>query len=284
MGGVSVVIPALNEAETLGGVIADVRRGLDAAAWDYEILVVDDGSTDETAAIAREHGAEVISHPIPGGYGLSLRDGIRRARHERIAIIDGDGTYPAESMPELLEGLEVFDMVVGARGGTMSQSPTKWVLRKFFKWICQFVTGTRIPDANSGLRVFRKETVMRFEDTFCMGFSFTTTITLAFHLHGLFVKYVPIPYFERKNPSHVRLFRDTLRTSQIITQAILYYNPIKLYLLLSIGTGLVAVVAFAARWLGLPDPDFFGLVAQSFLIVSCLFFGFGLLAEGLRKR
>lgn len=283
MKGVSVVIPALNEERTIGSVMDVVKKSLEQTGWAYEIVVVDDGSTDKTGDVARNAQARVIRHPVPGGYGLSLRDGIVNAKYGHVAIIDGDGTYPADRLVELIRYLEEYDMVVGARTGKVFQhSFSKYLTRKIFQILCEFVAGVKIPDVNSGFRAFKKDVVLRFRDNFCLGFSFTTTITLILHLNGYFVKYFPIDYYKRTGQSHVRIVRDSLRAAQIVTQAILYYNPIKLFLLLFLMLFLASIGLF---WLFAVTGSMIVLaLGQSFLIAAFIYFGMGLLADMKRER
>jgi glycosyltransferase involved in cell wall biosynthesis len=231
----SVIIPARNEEAALKQTIDDVRAALDGAKIAHEIIVVDDGSTDRTGELARAAGVRVLRHPDSGGYGKSLKDGILQAKHDLIAITDGDGTYPTQRLPELVR-LVVdggYDMAVGARTGKEYRGPLlKMPARRVFVWLGEYATGTKIPDINSGLRVFRKALVLRYINTIGDKFSFTTTITLAALLNGHFVTYIPIDYYKRVGKSYVRYWRDSLRSLQIIVENILYYNPLKLFLLL----------------------------------------------------
>jgi len=283
MEGVSIIIPALNEEKSIGSVIEAVDSCMSKIDRVFEIIVIDDGSIDDTGKIAKMKKAQVIRHPIPAGYGASIRDGIVQAKYDFIVITDADATYPIVKIPELLNYLGDFDMVVGARTGrNYKGSILKHPLRKIFQLLGTFVTGVNIPDINSGLRAFKKRAVMKFSDNFCLGFSFTTTITLAFHLNGYFVKYVPIEYHKRVGKSNIRMLRDTLRATQIITQAILYYNPIKLFLILMImaffGSFIFFIAYFVKKSLALL------LFSVAFFIVSFLFFGMGLLADAIMKN
>lgn len=284
MTGISVIIPAFNEERAIGEVIDSVSAALKKTGRPSEIIVVDDGSRDRTFEIAKEKGVRLLRHPIQGGYGSCLRDGILNARHENIVIIDGDGSYPAESIPEIVEPLSEFDMVIGARtGSAYRESLLKFPLRYIFQLLCEFVAGTRIPDANSGLRAFKKEAVLKFRRNYCLGFSFTTTITLAYHLNGYFVKYVPIKYHKRVGKSHVRLFRDSLRTTQIMVESILYYNPIKLFLLVSVLNLLIAGGFFYTYFFSSKSAAALAF-GQAFLISGLLFIGMGFLTSALRTR
>lgn len=278
---VSVIIPALNEQEAITQTIENIKKTLRHDRREFEIIVVNDGSCDNTGHYARSCGARVIDHPMTGGYGQSLKDGIKHSVYPLIAITDADGTYPIDKLPDLLKEMDQFDMVIGARTGSAYRGTfLKYPARKVFLWLCEFATGQHIPDINSGLRIFRKEDVMPYFDTLCRGFSFTTTITLAYMLNGKYLKYIPIEYYKRIGASKVRYFRDTLQTAQIIIQAILYYNPIKLFLLLSAAAIILTVAGIIAAF-------FFGLtyllIATIGFMSALVLFGLGLIAELIRR-
>lgn len=242
----SVIIPARNEEQAIRPTIETIRQVLQRDAIPHEIIVVNDGSTDRTGELAAACGASVLHHPAAGGYGRSLKDGILRARYDLVAITDADGTYPSHRLPELyrLVAEGGYDMAVGARTGREYRgSFLKMPARRVFLWLSEYATGQRIADINSGLRVFRKELPLRYMHTISDGFSFTTTITLAALLNGYFVCYVPIEYYKRVGRSHVRYFKDSLRCLQIIVENILYYNPLKLFLLMVNALMLSAVLA-----------------------------------------
>ena len=243
---ISIVCPAYNESGTVGKIVNNIQTVMASTNLEYELIVVDDGAEEATLA-----GAIVVSHPRNAGYGAALKTGILNAQYEWITIIDSDGTYPVEMLPELLSYIPRFDMVVGARTGKFYwQSTTKAVARWFFLWLSQFVTGKHIPDINSGFRVFRKQIAQQHLSRIGNGFSFTTTLTLAMFLEGHFIKYIPIVYYPRQSaPSKVRHLRDTLRTLQVLVQAILYYNPIKLYLILLVLAWLTASGGALLDWL-----------------------------------
>ncbi len=271
----SVIIPALNEEAG----IASVIDRLQALLPQPEIIVIDDGSTDRTGEIAKSKGVTVLRHPVPGGYGRSLKNGIKAAKNEMIAITDGDGTYPLERIPDLIAKLvSGYDMAVGARQGKHYRgSFLKMPARIVFKWLVEFTTGRRVPDINSGLRAFRKREVLQYEYDLCNGFSFTTTITLIYLLTGKFVRYVPIDYAARKGRSKVRIIQDSLRTLQYIIEVIVTYNPLKLFVLMS---GLLGVFVFLSliEFFVIMDP-FFLLLATLFLVGAVIVFGMGLLAH-----
>jgi hypothetical protein len=253
---VTVVIPALDEGRVIGDVVRQVRATLTEHGILHEILVVDDGSTDDTAAAAESAGARVLGHVQNRGYGQSLKDGILAAANDLILITDADGTYPIEQMPALVEHVRRFDMVVGARQGKVYRGgPTKWLARKCFKCLGEFATGRQIDDINSGFRAFRRRDILTYFPQISSGFSFTTTSTLAYMLGGRLVHYMPVDYHQRVGPSKVRYLRDTLRALQIIIEAILTYNPIKVFLLLAAplvvvgAVGLSVGAALGSAWI-----------------------------------
>jgi len=281
---ISVVIPALNEEIAIGATIAGVSEVLTAANLvPFEIVVVDDGSTDQTGKIAEAAGAKVIRHPHNIGYGRSLKNGIAAAQHDMIAICDADGTYPASALPELVRlHRDGFDMAVGQRQGPhYRQSLLKMPMRALLRFLVEWTAGRRIPDINSGLRVFSRAAVMQYFSHLCDTFSFTTSMTLAYMMTGRFVAYTPIDYFERAGRSKVRLFRDAMRTLQYVVEAILYYNPLKIFLLFS----LICLVSSA---LMMAVSFYFAIVTGVILAVgiamtSVIVFGLGLLAVLLKQ-
>ena len=281
---ISIVIPALIEAGGIAGTIAALKQMLDGAGEsDAEIVVVDDGSIDDTGRIAAAAGASVVRHPHNVGYGQSLKTGILTARHDTIVIIDADLTYPADVIPALLARFrEGFDMVVGARTGHYYEGGAfKGPLRQVLKFVVEFSAGRTIPDANSGLRVFSRKTITHYLPHLCNTFSFTTSLTLAYMMTGRFVDYMPIDYHARVGRTKVRLFMDALRTLQYIVQAIIYYSPLKLFLLLTLLTIVLALGGFlTAALTGLHAPYYLGVGG---LLVSILVFALGLLADLLRQ-
>lgn len=285
---ISIVVPALNEEQAIVSTVRAVQDAFDAQGTPVEIIVVDDGSTDGTAELARAAGVRVISHPRPGGYGRALKTGIAASCHDIIGIIDADGTYPAGSLPELLRLVvaQGFDMAVGARTGRAYRGTLlKMPARRVFRWLAEYATGTRIDDINSGLRVFRKELALRYVHTISNGFSFTATITLAALLNGYFVGYTPVSYEVRVGRSHVHHVRDSLRSLQIIVENILYYNPLKLFLLLcQVLGGLAVVGAVLAATVRGPVAVGGAVLAAGGLISSIVVaaIGFGAVHRGSR--
>jgi len=281
---ISVVVPALNECDAIVGTIDRVRLVLSRAGLEpFEIVLVDDGSTDGTGDLARAAGAKIITHPHNVGYGRSLKDGITSAQYDTIVITDADGSYPIEEIPALIERYRAgFDMVVGARTGEhYRESAFKSPLRAILKRIVEFTANRHIPDINSGLRVFSRSTSMKFFNHTSDTFSFTTSLTLAYMMNAKFVGYHEIDYHERVGHSKVRLFRDSVRTLQYIVEAATYYNPLKIFFLF----GLICLVLAFISIVG-------GLVLQLLsafvlgvgaILLAILVFAMGLLAVLLKQ-
>jgi glycosyltransferase involved in cell wall biosynthesis len=279
----SVIIPALNEADGIIPTLERVKAVAQAQNWDLELIVVDDGSTDGTGDKAREAGATVIRHPTNGGYGLSLQDGIRAARHPFVAITDADGTYPIEELPKIYSMVvdQGYDMAVGARTGTeYKKGLLKYPARIMFRLLAEYVAGRRIADINSGLRVMRREKLLPHLSRTCLGFSFTTSITLIFFLNGFFVGYTPIPYAVRMGNSKVRHIKDTLRTTQIMVSVISHYNPLKLFLLIALVCLLAAFVLGFLGWL--VGSVWLGWVSAGLIGSAPICFALGCLSENVR--
>lgn len=231
--GLSVIIPVYNEADSILETIHRLHDVLvNSTVGEYEIIVVNDGSTDQTLAVLEKNnlGFRLISHNQNRGYGAALKTGIRQSQYDIIGITDADGTYPLEELPKLFEAMKSCDMAVGARTGEKvripwGRRPAKWVLARLANYLAE----TRIPDLNSGLRVFRKNDALRFFSILPKGFSFTTTITLAMLTNDMRVDFFPVNYMKRKGKSKIRPLRDTLNFVQLIVRTILYFNPLKVF-------------------------------------------------------
>lgn len=228
---VSVVIPAYNEAQAIGRVIEEVRWALERTGYSHEILVVDDGSSDQTGDRAEEAGARVIRHTENRGSGASRKTGIRAARGEWILMIDADGTYPAGSIPEILAPLEEFSQVIGARVVEKGTHPLlRTVAKEIIRRLAVFLVGRPIPDLNSGLRAFRRKEMMPFLHLVPDGFSCVSSMTLAFMTNGLSVKFVPIEYFSRIGRSKFHPIRDTYRYLLTVIRIVTYFAPLNVFM------------------------------------------------------
>jgi len=240
---VTIILPCYNEE---GHVIAEVERitrAMDSSGYSYELLAIDDGSTDQTLAKLHEAAPrfpqlEVIPMPRNGGSGVVRRIGTQRAQGEIVAWTDADMTYPNERIPELVQVLEkdpMVDQVVGARTseqGTYKflRVPAKWVIRKF----AERLSGSRIPDLNSGMRVFRREVALPYLRLLPPGFSCVTTITLAFLSNNHEIQYVPIEYAQRAGRSKFKFVSDAYKYILQILRMVMYFNPLKVLMPLAL--------------------------------------------------
>lgn len=279
----SIVIPAYNEGSVIAITIFEIQKILAINNMkEAEIIVVDDGSDDKTNEMSNKAGAITITHPHNIGYGRSLKDGILAASNDTIIITDADGTYPLEVIPILFaEYNRGYDMVVGARRGeNYYESFTKKVLRLILKGLVEFTAGRKIPDINSGMRIFSRSAVIPYFSKLCNTFSFTTSLTLAYMMNGAFVKYIPIDYKKREGKSKVRLFRDSLRTLQFIIEAILFYNPIKIFIVFCAGLLVFAGFNFLLSLIFKRPITFYMGIGS--VLLSILMFGLGLLSVQLK--
>lgn len=229
--GLSVVIPVFNEEDGISPTVAAIQQALRTIDLPHEIIVVDDGSTDGTAdAASRLVGVKLIRHRENRGVGAARNTGILAANYGAIAMLDGDGTYPAAELPNMLEGLSYYHMVVGARTGKkVARNPVRAVPKWFILKLATYISGKSIPDLNSGLRVFRKESAQRFFHILPQGHSWVTTITLAMLSNGLPVQFIPVDYYKRIGKSTFHPLLDTYNYVLLIIKTVMYFNPIKVF-------------------------------------------------------
>ena len=223
----SIIIPAKNEAEAIGGVVATARDVFP----DAEIIVVDDGSTDSTADIARTAGATVVAHPESLGNGAAVKSGARAATGDVLAFMDGDGQHDAGDLPRLIARLDDgYDMVIGARDTKSHANIGRFFANGLYNWIASMVSGRRILDLTSGFRVVRAALFKQFLYLLPNGFSYPTTITMAFLRSGYPVLFETIEAAERIGKSHIRPIRDGIRFLVIIFKIATLYAPLKIFL------------------------------------------------------
>lgn len=226
----SVVIPAYNEEGAVRETIDEINEAMGPTGVPYEIVVVDDGSEDKTREVAESTGVRVEYNQVNSGYGATLKRGVKAAKHEYVAIIDADGTYPAHYLPDMLAKCRNLDMVVGDRGAAMKnvpliRKPAKFILNK----LASFLAERRLNDLNSGLRVFRKSELIPFLPLLPQNFSFTTTITLCMSCNNKRMMYTPIEYRRRVGKSKIKPM-DFINFIILIMRAITLFNPLRIFI------------------------------------------------------
>lgn len=223
----SVVLPAKNEAEGLRRTLPALRARLP----DAEIIVVDDGSTDETAEVGRAHGATVLSSPYSMGNGAAIKRGAKAASGEIIIFMDADGQHDPAHIPLLLDALDQgHDMAVGARGRGGQANAGRGLANAFYNRLASWMTGHRILDLTSGFRAVRAARFREFLHLLPNGFSYPTTSTMAFFRSAYPVAYVPVEVAQRVGAnSHIRPLKDGMRFLLIIFKIATLYSPVKLF-------------------------------------------------------
>ena len=236
--GLTVLLPAYNEEQAVTRVLEEIVEALARESIRYEILVVDDASTDRTAEVAEQFGRDcwqcpvrVVRCPENRGAGAARKVGIRHAWGEIVVMLDADGSYPAGAIPELLRHFPAYDQVNGARTseqGTLPwlRRPAKWFIRK----LACYLTGHKIPDLNTGLKAFKRDAMLPWLWVVPDGFSCVTTMTLAFLTNGYSVKYVPTAYRPRIGRSKFHPVKDTLSYLSTVLRMVLYFRPLKVFL------------------------------------------------------
>jgi glycosyltransferase involved in cell wall biosynthesis len=283
----SIIIPVFNEEGSIQATVDSIRQTMgEADLADYELIVVNDGSTDETSRKLKSIDALIITHQTNRGYGASLKTGIRAARGEFIIITDADGSYPVEIIPELIDAMSDQDMVVGAR---TKQPFHHQIFRKAAKYILQklasYVVGCRIPDLNSGLRIFRKSIMMKYFRIIPSGFSFTSTLTMAMLSDGYRVKFHPIDYYPRQGQSKIRPFRDTQGFVLLIVRTCLYFSPLRVFI--PVSGFLLALAGLKVLYDLIYQPLGRFIITQSVLLISLVamqIFILGLIADLIVRR
>ena len=292
---ISVILPAYNEETAVGPQIEAIRRVLGSHGMTHEIVVVDDGSWDRTAEEALQAHARVLRHPENRGYGAAIKTGIVATQYETIVILDADGTYPPDQIPNLIAKLETADMVVGARVGThvhipRLRRPGKWLLG----WLATRVAGQPIPDLNSGLRAFRRDCVKQYFPILSSRFSFTTTLTLALLADEYRVVYHPIDYYRRIGKSKITPWHLMDFMILVLRMAMLF-QPLRVFVPLAFACGLLGtakalfdIVALFERtssfdWSLLYQPVL-STSAILLLLVGLQLLLMGMVADGVLRR
>jgi len=273
---IAFIIPVYNEQLSIRKTIEEIKAQKPA-----QIIVVDDASTDASFSILKKiKGIMLLQHSYNKGYSSSIKTALRVAKSEYVCITDADGTYPINEFPKLERFVKDYDMVVGARAKQnipLIRKPAKWFLRI----LANYLAGRKIPDLNSGFRIFNKNMAMEFFHLYPQRFSFTVTITLAFLTSGYSVKYVPISYHKRKGKSSIKP-KHFIEFINLILRVVTYFNPFKIFFTFSILLFLLAgfVFMYSKLVLGRVMDITTIIIALSSLQV----FLFGLVADMIAKR
>jgi len=231
-----VIIPAYNEEGGLGGTLEQLVKG--KYHEKFEIIVIDDGSTDRTREIAESYPVRVISHTVNKGYGASLKTGIRKAEGEMIVFMDSDGQHNPKYLDKLVEMLKDHDMVIGCRSADSYQVKNRKAGKRLIRIVGEFLVEQKLPDYNSGFRGFSKELIRDMLHFMPNGFSFSTTSTLAFMKEGYNIGTFPIVVEERVGRrSNVRFVKDGTKTLMLLLRIIMLFNPLKIFLPASLIAG-----------------------------------------------
>lgn len=242
---VTVIVPAYNEEKAIG----DVIRNLKEVVPDYEIIVVNDGSSDATASRAAEAGAMVISHEMNKGYGQALCTGIRAARTDIVVFVDADGQHDPHDVPRLVAEAGDHDMVVGSRTNAARVDPQRAAGKKMLSLFANYLAKQKIPDVNSGLRAFRRDAILRYLHLMPAGFSFSTTSTFAMLKSGRRVKWIPIQARKRIGTSTVRQLKHGPQTIMLMLRLTVLFDPLRVFLPVSGSLLLMAAVMTAVNFM-----------------------------------
>lgn len=227
---VSVIIPAKDAADSIGQVLSGLQEHLPEA----EIIVVNDGSQDSTASVAEELGARVVSHPYSMGNGAAIKTGARTASGDILVTMDADGQHLPETVPDLLDELHSgYDMVVAARDSKAQSSAGRRLANRFYNWLASTIVGHRVEDLTSGFRAVKRIKFLEFLHLLPNGFSYPTTITMAFFRAGYSVNYHRAKILPNSGKSHIRVLHDGLRFVLIIVKVGTLYSPLKFFVPLS---------------------------------------------------
>ncbi len=283
----SIIVPVYNESEIAAEMIVELAKIAQDAERPIEVIVVDDGSTDGTSEeLESIRNIRLLKHRSNRGYGASLKTGILASEAPWFAITDADGTYPNARIPELWKKAmdEDADMLVGARTGKtvhipLVRRPAKWAITR----LASYLSGENIPDLNSGLRIFKRATLMEYLGLMPEGFSFTTTSTLALLTNDHDVMYVPIDYSKRGGggSSKIRPIKDTLKFAQLIVRMVMYFNPLRVFLPISMmlfGASMITLVYRAVHGKGLVAVTVMLFIAGMQMLAT------GMLADLIDRR
>jgi glycosyltransferase involved in cell wall biosynthesis len=277
---VSVIIPAYNEAAVIGNVVRGVFQVLERTDHSFEVLVIDDGSDDETAKVAEAAGACVIRQPYNIGNGAAVKAGIRGAQGSSIVMLDGDGQHNPADIPRLLGPLQSFDMVVGARTRDSETDFHRDLANEAYNAFASYICNRKIEDLTSGFRAVRADVVKRFVYLLPNTFSYPSTITLAIIRCGYSMKYVPIKTIRRTGRSKIRLIRDGVRFLNIILRIAIYFAPLRVFVPASAVLFLLGVGWYLYRFC---LYHVFPQVSALLILTGVIIFSLGLISEQIAQ-
>jgi len=238
---VSIIIPAYNEAAIIGNIVSDVKT----LYPDFDIVVINDGSTDDTAVAAQKAGAMVYSHPYNIGNGAAVKSGIRVATGDILVFMDGDGQHKPEDIAKLLEFFPDFDMVVGARSVSDQASLGRALGNKIYNWFASYVAKFSIKDLTSGFRAVKSNVARNFLYLLPNTYSYPTTLTLGTLRSGMSVKYVPVKIQKRETgKSNIKMIQDGVRFFMIIIRICTLYSPMRVFLPVSFSMFLLGLINY----------------------------------------
>jgi glycosyltransferase involved in cell wall biosynthesis len=273
---VTVLLPAYNEELSIGDTIHRIRE----LYPDYEVLVVDDGSTDKTLEVAMKSGANVWPHPYNIGNGAAIKSGLRTAQGEWIVMMDADGQHAPEDISRLLEFKDTYDMVVGARTKTSETALHRDIANTLYNWFASYVTKFKIEDLTSGFRLVRASTVRRFIYLLPNTFSYPSTLTMAYLRSGRSVKYLPIETKYRIGKSKIKLLQDGTRFFLIITKVATLFSPFRIFLPISMFFFLAGLFYYLFSFF---TTGRFTNMSAMLLSISVIIFMIGLVSEQISQ-
>lgn len=273
---VTVLLPAYNEEQAIASTVQRIKE----LHPDFEVLVVDDGSTDNTMQTAMDAGANVWPHPYNIGNGAAIKTGLRCAKGDWVVMMDSDGQHKPEDIARLLEHKDRYDMVVGARSQGSKTSLHRDIANKFYNWFASYVTKFKVKDLTSGFRLMKKEVAQQYIYLLPNTFSYPSTLTMAYLRSGRSVKYVPIQTLARKGKSKIKLLGDGARFLLIISKVATLFSPLRVFL--PISTFLFVTGLFYYLYTFLTSNRFTNMSALLFTS-SLIIFMMGLVSEQITQ-
>lgn len=273
---VTVLLPAFNEEKSIGTTVRKIKE----LHPEFEILVVDDGSTDKTMQEAMDAGANVWPHPYNIGNGAAIKTGLRIAKGEWVLMMDADGQHKPDDITRILEFKDSFDMVVGARTKQSDTRLHRDIANKLYNWIASYVTDFKIMDLTSGLRLVKKNIAEQFIYLLPNTFSYPTTLTLGYLKSGRSVKYIPIEVKKRTGKSKIKLVKDGLRFLLIIFKIATLFSPLRVFLPISMGLFMTGLGYYCYTYINLGR---FTNMSALLITTSIVVFMMGLISEQISQ-